>query len=65
MVCARCLSGRQSALADARGAQPPGYPSVVFIARRRSLRPSQEYRVPTDGEWAEFTAHFAPYWLPA
>jgi integrase len=30
----------------------------AFIARRRSLRPSQEYRVPTDEEWAEFTGHF-------
>src|SRR5439155_12996844 len=26
----------------------------AFIARRRALRPSQEYRVPTDEEWAEF-----------
>ena len=30
----------------------------AFIARRRALRPSQEYRVPTDEEWAEFTGHF-------
>ena len=30
----------------------------AFIARRRSVRPSQEYRVPTDEEWAEFTGHF-------
>jgi len=30
----------------------------AFIARRRSARPSQEYRVPTDEEWAEFLGHF-------
>jgi len=30
----------------------------AFIARRRSLRPAGEYRVPTDEEWEEFTAHF-------
>jgi site-specific recombinase XerD len=30
----------------------------AFIARRRALRPSQEYRVPTDEEWAEFIGHF-------
>ncbi|WP_427136423.1 tyrosine-type recombinase/integrase [Pseudarthrobacter sp. S9] len=29
-----------------------------FIARRRALRPSQEYRTPTDEEWAEFIGHF-------
>ncbi|WP_064444956.1 site-specific integrase [Rhodococcus sp. YH3-3] len=29
-----------------------------FLARRRSLRPSEEYRVPTDEEWAEFLGHF-------
>ena len=27
----------------------------AFIARRRALRPSEEYRTPTDDEWAEFT----------
>jgi integrase len=27
---------------------------LAFLARRRSLRPSEEYRVPTDEEWAEF-----------
>src|SRR5690348_16228086 len=26
----------------------------AFLARRRALRPSEEYRVPTDDEWAEF-----------
>jgi hypothetical protein len=30
----------------------------AFIARRRSLRPAAEYRVPTDAEWAEFLGHF-------
>ena len=30
----------------------------AFIARRRSLRPAAEYRVPTDEEWAEFLGHF-------
>lgn len=29
-----------------------------FIARRRALRPSQEYRTPTDAEWDEFIGHF-------
>ncbi len=28
------------------------------MARRRSLRPSDEYRVPTDEEWSEFLGHF-------
>ncbi|MFF0408067.1 integrase [[Kitasatospora] papulosa] len=31
---------------------------VAFLARRRSLRPSEEYRVPTDEEWQEFLGHF-------
>jgi hypothetical protein len=30
----------------------------AFIARRRALRPSQEYRTPTDAEWDEFLGHF-------
>lgn len=30
----------------------------AFIARRRTLRPSQEYRDVTDVEWDEFLAHF-------
>jgi site-specific recombinase XerD len=30
----------------------------AFIARRRALRPSEEYRTPTDAEWAEFIGHF-------
>jgi len=30
----------------------------AFIARRRALRPSEEYRTPTDEEWAEFVGHF-------
>jgi hypothetical protein len=29
-----------------------------FIARRRAVRPSEEYRTPTDEEWDEFLAHF-------
>jgi hypothetical protein len=29
-----------------------------FIARRRALRPSEEYRTPTDDEWAQFIGHF-------
>lgn len=31
----------------------------AFIARRRKLRPSEEYREPTDSEWDEFLGHFA------
>jgi hypothetical protein len=31
----------------------------AFIARRRALRPGEEYRTPTDEEWAEFVCHFA------
>ena len=27
---------------------------LAFLARRRALRPSEEYRTPTDAEWAEF-----------
>lgn len=30
----------------------------AFIARRRALRPSEEYRRPTDAEWDEFLGHF-------
>ena len=30
----------------------------AFLARRRALRPSEEYRVPTDAEWQEFLGHF-------
>jgi hypothetical protein len=30
----------------------------AFIARRRAIRPSEEYRVPTDEEWNEFLGHF-------
>ena len=30
----------------------------AFIARRRALRPSEEYRTPTDKEWEEFLGHF-------
>jgi Phage integrase family len=31
----------------------------AFINRRRNLRPSEEYRVPSDEEWEEFLGHFA------
>jgi hypothetical protein len=31
---------------------------LAYLARRRSLRPSEEYRVPTDEEWTEFLGHF-------
>lgn len=30
----------------------------AFIARRRALRPSEEYRAPTEAEWADFLGHF-------
>ena len=30
----------------------------AFIARRRELRPSAEYRAPTEQEWEEFLGHF-------
>ncbi|MHB1774175.1 MAG: tyrosine-type recombinase/integrase [Acidimicrobiales bacterium] len=30
----------------------------AFIARRRALRPSTEYRTPTEEEWSEFLGHF-------
>jgi len=30
----------------------------AFTARRRALRPGEEYRTPTDAEWAEFVGHF-------
>ena len=31
---------------------------LLFLARRRALRPSEEYRTPTDEEWQEFLGHF-------
>lgn len=30
----------------------------AYIARRRQLRPSEEYRQPTDAEWQQFLGHF-------
>ena len=30
----------------------------AFIARRRGLRPSEEYRTPTSEEWEQFLGHF-------
>jgi hypothetical protein len=31
---------------------------LAFIARRRKLRPTEEYRQPTDEEWQQFLGHF-------
>ena len=31
---------------------------LAFLARRRALRPTEEYRTPTDAEWQEFLGHF-------
>lgn len=31
---------------------------LAFLARRRALRPTEEYRTPTDQEWQEFLGHF-------
>jgi hypothetical protein len=31
---------------------------LAFLARRRALRPTEEYRIPSDTEWAEFLGHF-------
>ena len=31
---------------------------LAFLARRRTLRPSEEYRIPSDEEWQEFLGHF-------
>jgi site-specific recombinase XerD len=31
---------------------------LAFLARRRALRPTEEYRVPTDKEWQDFLGHF-------
>jgi hypothetical protein len=31
---------------------------LAFLARRRALRPSEEYRVPSDEEWQAFFGHF-------
>ena len=36
----------------------PRRTSSAYIARRRQLRPSEEYRSPTDAEWDEFLGHF-------
>ena len=37
---------------------PPHIAQVIahlaFLARRRALRPTEEYRTPTDAEWEEF-----------
>jgi hypothetical protein len=31
---------------------------LAFLARRRALRPTDEYRTPTDEEWDKFLGHF-------
>ncbi|MEU8108697.1 site-specific integrase [Nonomuraea muscovyensis] len=31
---------------------------LAFLSRRRALRPTDEYRAPTDEEWQEFLGHF-------
>jgi len=31
---------------------------LAFLARRRALRPTEEYRTPTDAEWKQFPGHF-------
>jgi hypothetical protein len=31
---------------------------LAFLARRRKLRPTEEYRTPTDTEWQQFLGHF-------
>ena len=31
---------------------------LAFLSRRRAMRPTDEYRVPTDAEWQEFLGHF-------
>lgn len=31
---------------------------LAFIARRRALRPTEEYRLPTEEEWQQFLGHF-------
>ena len=33
---------------------------LAFLARRRALRPTEEYRTPTDAEWEEFLGLRAP-----
>jgi integrase len=31
---------------------------LAFLTRRRALRPTEEYRIPTDEEWQQFLGHF-------
>jgi len=31
---------------------------LAYLTRRRALRPTEEYRTPTDEEWQEFLGHF-------
>ncbi|MGV4926565.1 integrase [Streptomyces sp. BHT-5-2] len=35
-----------------------GQAHLAFLARRRAMRPTDEYRVPTDEKWTEFLGHF-------
>ena len=38
---------------------PRGHPGhLAFLSRRRAMRPTEEYRVPTNAEWQEFLGHF-------
>jgi hypothetical protein len=30
----------------------------AFLARRRAVRPAEEYRTPTEQEWTDFLGHF-------
>ena len=36
----------------------------AFIARRRAIRPSEEYRTPSEEEWDAFLAHFEKRKVP-
>lgn len=40
------------------GSGPVRSGHTVFSARRRLLRPGEEYREPTAQEWQDFLAHF-------
>lgn len=37
----------------------------AFLARRRSTRPGEEYRIPTEEEWDAFLAHFEKRKVPS
>ena len=38
--------------------QPFDTSHLAFLARRRALRPGEEYRAPSDEEWQQFLGHF-------